>query len=302
MKAKIQLVLFLFIILVIFLLPSASNAQDEVKTTIAVLEFNNNTGDANYDHIKKAVPKTLTSELSKSKRLIIVERENIDKILKEHELGMAGITDASRIGEIGKLLAADYIVYGDFTFIESQGNQKRILINAHCANVKTGSLQSEKAKGYFHFLDGHIELLSNNIRNKVAGESDYIQSLKVGTPVGTYLAVGTGVSFITTCVLQYFFLKSREDYRNSTTLSSIDSNYEKAQKIYWTRNSFAGATLLLGLATTAAYVFNWGKTGEIFAIVPSIPDYNFANNNSFRASEYNIQSGYGLYLFYSIKF
>jgi TolB-like protein len=302
-KAKISLLLFLLIMLSASIMPGPSEALEEVKISIAVLEYNNNTGDSKYDYLEKAIPKTLMSELSRSKRLIIVEREKIEKIVKEQELGMIGVTDTSKIGEIGKLLAADYIVYGDYTFIESQDTPKTILINAHYTKIKTGAVQSEKAKGYIQFLDGHIELLSNNIRNRIAGESDYMQSLKVGTPVGTYLLIGTGVSLITTCVLQYFFLKSRKDYRDSTTLNSIDDNYDKTQKLFWTRNGFAGATVLLGLTTTAAYIFQWGRTGEILALVPSVQDYNFAYiNSSLRTSGHNIQTGNGLYIFYSRKF
>ena len=303
MKAKISLLLFFLIILSTSIMPCPSEALEEITISIAFLEFNNNTGDSKYDYLEKAIPKTLMSELSRSKRLIIVEREKIDKILKEQELGMTGVADTSKIGEIGKLLAADYIVYGDYTFIESQENKNKILINVHYTKIKTGVAQSEKAKGYIQFLDGHIELLSNNIRNRIAGESDYTQSLKVGTPVGTYLLIGTGVSLVTTCVLHYFFLRSRKDYRNSTTLTSIDDNYDKTQKLFWIRNGFAGATVLLGLTTTAAYIFQWGKTGEILALVPSIPDYNYAYiNNNIRTSGYNTQTGYGLYIFYSRKF
>jgi TolB-like protein len=301
-KAKI-LLLFLFSFLCMSIMPHTSQALEEINIFIAVIEFNNNTGDSKYDYLEKAIPKTLMSELSKSKRIVIVEREKIDKILREQELGMAGITDSSRIGEIGKLLSADYIVYGDFTFIETRDIQKKIIINTHYVKIKTGAVQSEKASGYIQFLDGHIELLSNNIRNRIAGESDYLQSLKTGTPVGKYLLIGTGISFTATCVIQYFFLKSREDYRNSTTLASIDNNYDKTQKLYWTRNGLAGATLVLGLAATAAYIFDWGKRGEILAIVPSIPEYNSANtDNNLRTSGYNKQSGYGLNILYSKNF
>jgi TolB-like protein len=295
---------FLFIVIAfLFMIASPLHGLEEVKISAAVLEFTNNTGNSQYDYLEKAIPKTLTTELSKSKQLVIVEREKVDKILKEQELGMAGVTNASKIDSIGKILAADYIIYGDFTFLESKDN-KKILINAHYTRIKTGAVQSEKAKGYLKFLDGHIELLSNNLRNKIAGESDYLESLKVGMPIGRYLLIGTGVSLITTGVLHYFFMNAREDYRNSTTLSSIDDNYKKTEIIYWTRNSFAGLTLVLGFITAASYIFDWGETGEILAFNPFTSDNDIAFSPGFNLQPVgnNDKMGYNISLFITKKF
>ncbi len=48
------------------------------------------------------------------------------------------------------------------------------------------------------FLDGHIELIGNNLKNKTAGETDYLEQLNVGTPYSTYFPAGSGACILTT--------------------------------------------------------------------------------------------------------
>ncbi len=298
MKSKY---IFLLSVILLSLWPLSLYAIEEVKISVAIFEFSNNTGQDSYDYLEKALPKTLVSELSHSKRIVIVEREKIDKILTEHELNMAGVTSRSKVGKMGKLLAADYIIHGNFTFLESKKEDKRILINANYVKVKSGAVKSVKAKGAFKFLDGHIELLSNNLRHKIAGETDYMEKLNVGRPYSTYFLIGSGACLLTTGVLHYFFLDKREDYRSTKTLNDIEDNYDSTETFYWVRNSMFGVSLIAISLTVVSYVFNWGETGEVLAFLPSGQLYLSQNlNNNY--NNYNNKESYNITAFYTKRF
>ena len=63
----------------------------------------------------------LTTELVRSGRVVLVEREKIDKILDEQRFRLTGaVDDASKAAEVGKLLGADAVVFGAVTSATQQ--------------------------------------------------------------------------------------------------------------------------------------------------------------------------------------
>ena len=52
-----------FLVIIMSSLPLTLYAIEEVKISIAVFEFTNNTGEDSFDYLEKALPKTLISEL-----------------------------------------------------------------------------------------------------------------------------------------------------------------------------------------------------------------------------------------------
>lgn len=84
--------------------------------------------------------------LFKSGRVEVVEREAMQKILKEQNLSMSGIVDDSNAARIGKLLGADVIITGRGSCLECQdsnGKQQKNLIDTFslkAISVETGSL------------------------------------------------------------------------------------------------------------------------------------------------------------------
>jgi hypothetical protein len=300
--------MLIFVVLFVFILTLQSYSQE--KSRIAVLDFK---GKGVSEAAVTAVSDLVKSDIVNTGLFQVVERSQIIEILKEQGFQQSGCTDQSCAVEIGKLLSARKILIGEVTKIGQS-----IVITGRLVDVEGGIAEyaakatagseddlipksGEFSKDLIDWIKNkNIKSLENS--NRYSQNDETIRKTekysKIGTPVQTYLVIGTGVSLVTTCVLQYFFLKSRKEYRNSTTLTSIDNNFDKTQKLYWTRNSFAGTTVLLGLVTTAAYIFHWGEKGDTLAFVPSILDNNFACINN-RTSEY---ACYGLYILYSRKF
>ena len=145
----------IFYLVILFTLSSV-NAQ----VTVVVADFENNTGGFNLDYWEKAIPDFLTSELSKSDRIVIVERNKLDKVLEEQALVLSGVLDSSNVKQVGKLLNAQFIIQG--TINQTNGKSR---IDANIIKVKTGEVKNEKVIAPD---DNHLEemtqLLSNNIQ------------------------------------------------------------------------------------------------------------------------------------------
>jgi len=111
----------------------AKNMQSNNKKKIAVIEFSNlNGGITEFGQV-------LAEELITQLFLVnvgkfdVVERQQLQKIINEHQLGASGLLDGAAMGKIGKILGVDAIVTGS---ISDRGNSAKI--NARLIAVDTG--------------------------------------------------------------------------------------------------------------------------------------------------------------------
>jgi len=125
-----------------------------IKKVLAVLDFEG------YDLLKgKADLKMsdmLTTSLVKTSRFEIVERNKIDKVFKEQNFGMSGMVDESSAAEVGKILGAEYVVFGSITYANIIVEDKfgydlhttRVSVDVRAVNTTTGKiLLSETSTG-----------------------------------------------------------------------------------------------------------------------------------------------------------
>ena len=91
-----------------------------------------------------SIADALTNELVQISNWDLVERSQIEKILKEKSLDMTGLTD-SQITDIGKLAKTDYIILGSVSdyYYDRQFYivpKTKIAFNARIINTQTGSI------------------------------------------------------------------------------------------------------------------------------------------------------------------
>lgn len=91
-----------------------------------------------------SIADALTSELVQISNWDLVERSQIEKILKEKSLDMTGLTD-SQLTDIGKLAKTDYIIVGSVSdyYYDRQFYivpKTKIAFNARIINTQTGSI------------------------------------------------------------------------------------------------------------------------------------------------------------------
>src|SRR5262249_18487850 len=110
------------------------------KHTVAVVAFDNNTGDKALDWMRNGVAEALISDLSHLGSLTIIERTQGQKAFQEQKLQELGFTGAKDASKVGKLLGADALLVGA---ISKSGDQirldGRVLEIGSSKILKTGS-------------------------------------------------------------------------------------------------------------------------------------------------------------------
>jgi len=102
-------------------------------------------GNPEQDYLKGIISYILIEDLSSSDKVLIVDRENINEVMKEQELQFTGIMDDSVAIEAGQLLGASYILKGSYVFLGQD-----IFINISLIDVETaGTWGSELIFSYY---------------------------------------------------------------------------------------------------------------------------------------------------------
>ena len=95
--------------------------RQENKSNLAIVEFPDL--DGNISQFGKYVAEELTTRLFTTRRFNIVERQLMNQLLAEQNLGQSGLVDVNSAAQIGKMLGVDAIVTGTITDL---GNNIRI--------------------------------------------------------------------------------------------------------------------------------------------------------------------------------
>jgi len=105
------------------------------RDVVSILYFQNTTKHKEYDWLCKGMTDMLISDVSKSYQLQVVERENLEKIIKEQKLSVSGLTDESKVIELGKLLNANKMVSGSFIVLG-----KNVRFDTKITDIETGQI------------------------------------------------------------------------------------------------------------------------------------------------------------------
>lgn len=115
MKRSLILILIITVEVMIFALP----AQGAINLhRIAVLPFDDGSIQKTWGEeysLGKGVADELVTYLLETKRFRIIEREEVDRVLKEQNLGKDGLTDPRTAAKVGKILGVQYLVIGRIT-------------------------------------------------------------------------------------------------------------------------------------------------------------------------------------------
>ena len=103
--------------------------------TVAISYFDNTSGTEEYNPLSKGLADMLITDLSNVRSLRIVEREKLESLLKEIELGDGKFIDPNTAQKLGKGLGAGYMLTGSFLIM---GETMRI--DARLVDVGTGEI------------------------------------------------------------------------------------------------------------------------------------------------------------------
>jgi TolB-like protein len=119
-------------------LPAAVRAQD-TRPGIAVLPFANGGSygkhKEDFQALQKGLAGMLISELAQNPAARLVDRENIQQVLGEQDLGADGRVDAGTAAKVGRLVGARYMVMGSFVDLD-----EAFRVDAQLVDVQTGEI------------------------------------------------------------------------------------------------------------------------------------------------------------------
>ena len=149
--------------LVAVLLPQLAHA-----TTVAVLPLEKAAAGTEYDGLGSALAGMLVSDLAGAEGLTLVERERLDALLAEIELGKSGFVDPKTAARLGKgagaevVLLGSYSVVGDTLALDArlvEVSSSRILDGATASGTIADfvSVEKELAEGLIGELDATLD-------------------------------------------------------------------------------------------------------------------------------------------------
>jgi len=224
--------LVVFALLAILVVKPAFFEGDAISAPrpVAVISFENRTGDSQYDYLREAIPNLLITALEQSKYLSVVSWERMRDLLTQSGRKTEGLIDQDAGFEVCRMDGIDTIVLGSFAragdvFVTDvkvlDVNSKQLLKSA-----------SAKGEGVGSILASQIDELGREV------------SRGVGLSERSIAAYERPVAEVTTASMDayHFFLKGREEYYNRYPADALRS-LEKAVEFDTT---FALAWLYLG--------------------------------------------------------
>jgi len=183
------------VVMVLSLLPALLGAQQRGQDTrpgIAVLPFNNGgsygQGKEDFDALERGIAGMMISELSANPAARVVERQEIQRLLDEQNLGAQGRVDAATAAKIGKLVGARYMVLG--TFVDFYGDFR---VDVRLINTETSEVVKTESE---RMQRDHLFDIIRNIAGRLMKDanlpalprqtSDQRQSRQVPTEALTY--------------------------------------------------------------------------------------------------------------------
>lgn len=158
----------------------AGPTRPQAKKAVAVLQYENNTGDAQYDNLGRALSTMMMSDLSVVDEIQLVERDRIEDITKELQLQNSGYVDPATAQSLGQIVGAEYVVTGDFSTIDPEMHlDTRIVRVATSEVVKTAQVTGQKNQLFDlqqqladQFMDGLSVVLTEEDRARLREQQE----------------------------------------------------------------------------------------------------------------------------------
>ena len=145
--------IFIVVILVLYLSTNLQSQQKIEEMRIAVLDLN---ADGVSERTARIVSDMLRTEFVNTGKFTVIERSQMDVILREQGLQQTGCTDQECAVQIGKLMSARKMLIGSVSTLGTT-----IIVNVRIVDVESGTAEyaaKEKAESEA-MLDSATELL-----------------------------------------------------------------------------------------------------------------------------------------------
>jgi TolB-like protein len=142
-------------------------ATDQRPSVAVMPNFNNGSvvNHADYDALGKGIADVLITELAANNAIRVVERDKIQQLIDEQNLGASGRVDKETAAKIGKLLGVHHMIFGGF-IIDPRGAMR---LDARAVNVETGVVEyvetvTDKADNMLAILSGLADKMNKGMK------------------------------------------------------------------------------------------------------------------------------------------
>ncbi len=108
---------------------------DSLASNVAVLAFENNTGNPRYDPLGRGMAHMMTSDLSSVPSLKLVERDQLQALIDELGLQQTTHFDQETALQVGLFLGADHVIMGSISAIEPEMRLDTRVVNVETAEI-----------------------------------------------------------------------------------------------------------------------------------------------------------------------
>ena len=155
-------------------------AQTTSKSTVAISYFDNTSGLEQYNTLSKGLADMLITDLSNIKSIQIVEREKLESLLKEIELGEGKFIDPNTAQKLGKGLGADIILTGAFLSMKPDMRIDARLIEVETGKVLGANEVTGRARDFFKLEKQLAYLLIEHLNVQADMEEIVPQTIDLG--------------------------------------------------------------------------------------------------------------------------
>lgn len=156
--------------LVALLLLAAPTLSAQKPRTIAIAYFDNNTGSAELEPLRRGLADMLITDLSHLEKLQLVERERLNQVLGELRLSKSKFIDPKTAQKLGKGLAAELIMTGS---VALGGDVMRVdvrVIEVATAKVVASDKVEGKKQDFFAIEKDLVDVLIKTLDLKLSGD------------------------------------------------------------------------------------------------------------------------------------
>ena len=131
-----RVLIWVFVLGTTFVLGRPSLSFATTQRRIAVLDFRNTSQHKELSWLSQAVAETLVTKLGGVASIHVIERGQLDKVIKEQGFGLTDLFDPSKAAKVGRLAGAQVVVIGGYVVFG-----KDLMFNLRFVDTETGIIQ-----------------------------------------------------------------------------------------------------------------------------------------------------------------
>ena len=139
MRARAVMTVLSLVLVLLGAQQGGGGRNQDTRPGIAVLPFTNGgsygQGKEDFDALERGIAGMMISELSQNPAARVVERQEVQHLIDEQNLGAQGRVDPQTAAKVGKLVGARYVVLG--TFIDFYGDFR---VDVRLVNTETSEI------------------------------------------------------------------------------------------------------------------------------------------------------------------